>query len=198
MLRGAKRSVVDRWETRAAVRQARIFRRSHQAKIRVCWDLDNTIVNSGALIRVGKRLQDAIVEAQPVPNMLSFYRAVQKELPNAEHVILSARTRSMRADTIAWLRHQGLAPKESAVCFVPCVQAKRKVWDQLARDGRLVIVDDLSYNHESDQPSVYEDLVEYAEQLAWVYVGLRHISEIAADPRAVETVTSWLVESLAD
>ena len=59
----------------------------------------------------------------------------------------------MRRDTLVWLQRHGLTPQDGAVCFVPQAKAKVKVWRQLARDGQLVIVDDLSYNHESDSPT---------------------------------------------
>src|SRR5688572_30568704 len=58
------------WEAAAAVVQARRLLRSHPAAIRVCWDLDNTLVDSGSLLREGRTLQEAIIDARPVPNML--------------------------------------------------------------------------------------------------------------------------------
>lgn len=193
---GAKYFVVTRWETWAAVKQARRLRRAHPAKVCICWDLDNTLANSGSLIRVGKGLQEAIVEAHPVPNMLAFFEAMRTKLPDAEHCILSARMRSMRCDTLVWLRRYGLAPRDGAVCFVPYVEAKRKVWQQLAQNSRLVIVDDLSYGHESDRPSTYHDLVDFAHRTAWVYIGLDEITRIAESSKAVEEVASWAVETL--
>src|SRR5215208_3279627 len=183
---GAKSSAITTWATWSAVKQARKLCQTHPASIRICWDLDNTLANSGALIRIGKRLQDAIVEAEPVPNMVEFYEVMRTGLPNAEHVILSARMRAMRRETLAWLQRYGLAPREGAICFVPYAEAKPKVWQQLARDTRLVIVDDLSYGHEGSSPSTYHDLVEFAKRTACVYIGLEQITRIAADRDAVE------------
>jgi hypothetical protein len=194
---GAKSSAITKWASWVAVKQARRLRQTHPAPVRICWDLDNTLANSGVLIRIGMRLQDAIVEAEPVPNMLEFYKAMRTELPNAEHVILSARMRSMRRDTLAWLHRYGLAPREGAICFVPYAETKPKVWQQLARDTRLVIVDDLSYGHEGNSTSTYHDLVEFAKRTACVYIGLEQITRIAADPNAVEEVSSWAAEILA-
>jgi hypothetical protein len=146
---------------------------------------------------MGRRLQDAVVEARPVPNMLALYEMMRTKLPDAEHFILSARMRSMRHDTFVWLRRHGLAPRDGAVCFVPYAKAKPKVWRQLARDARLVIVDDLSYNHESQEPSVYHDLIDFAERTACVYIGLDEIAKVSANSQAVEEVASWAVETLA-
>jgi hypothetical protein len=143
-------------------------------------------------------LQDAVVEAKPVPNMLEFCEKVRTQVPDAEQVFLTARIRAMRLDTYAWLRTYGLAPSDEAVCFVPNAQAKPKIWGQLARDARLVIIDDLSYDHESDQPSIYHDLVEFARRTASVYIGFEQISQIAADARAVDAVAAALVQSLVD
>jgi hypothetical protein len=129
--------------------------------------------------------------------MLAFYEAMRTKLPEAQHFILSARTPSMRRDTFAWLRRYGLSAADGAVCFVPYAKAKPKVWKQLARDAQLVIVDDLSYNHEGDQPTTYEDLVELAKRTACVYIGLGEIAQIAASSRAVEAVASEAVNALA-
>jgi hypothetical protein len=195
--RAAFQAAVTEWDVRAAVRQARRLR-SRKAVIRICWDLDNTLVNSGELLRAGERLDDAIVEAEPVSNMLDLYKAMRAQLPNAEHFILSARMRGMRRDTMAWLSRHGLSPADAAVCFVPYVQAKPKVWEELARDGRLVIIDDLSYNHETEQVGIYHDLVEIAERLAFVYIGVNEITEVATNPTAVGAVVSRTVESVID
>src|SRR5438876_12015123 len=113
----AKHLALTRWETWTAIKQARRLCESYPATVRICWDLDNTLVNSGVLIRVGKHLQDAVVEAQPVSNMLAFYEAMRIKLPEAEPFILSARMRSMRRDTLVWLGRYGLAPRDGAVCF---------------------------------------------------------------------------------
>ena len=193
---GAVRLTRAKWEVWTAVNQARRVRRSHPATVRICWDLDNTLVDSGTLIHAGRSLPDAIVEAQPVPNMLEFFGAMQALLPEAAHFILSARARSMRRSTVAWLQRHGLTSTGAAVCFVPRADAKPRVWTQLARDARLVIVDDLTYDHESDRPSVYLELVECAERAACVYIGLDQISQIAADSRAVEAVAAQAVDSL--
>lgn len=164
--------------------------------MRISWDLDNTLANSGALIRVGQRLQEAVVDAKPVPNMLEFYRTIQRRLPDAEHFVLSARPRVMRHDTLVWLRRHAVGPTDGAVCFVPYAEAKLKVWQQLARDARLVIVDDLSYNHEHDRPTIYRDLVELAQQTACVYVGFYPIGAIAASSEAIEAIASQIVKAV--
>jgi hypothetical protein len=162
----------------------------------VCWDLDNTLVGSGVLLRAGSGLDDAIVEAEPVPNMLDLYRAIRERLPAAGHFVVTARTRSMRADTFAWLRRHGLELDPAAVCLIPYPEAKSKIWDELARGGRLLIVDDLSYDHESETPRVYSELVTAARRTATAYIGLEEISAIEADPLSVDPVASQAVEAL--
>ena len=111
--RAARRRARTWWEVRAALRQARRHS-SHPAPIRVCWDLDNTLVNSGALLRAGHSLRDAIVRADAVPNMLEFFAAVHSTLPDADHFILTARVRAMRRDTETWLLRHGLAQTDAA------------------------------------------------------------------------------------
>lgn len=183
--RAAGRRARTWWEVRSAIRQAR--RHSSQpAAIRICWDLDNTLVNSGALLRSGHSLRDAIVRAEPVPNMLEFFAALHSTLPDADHFILSARTRAMRRDTVNWLLRHGLAHSDTALCFVPYVEAKRRVWEQLAGTSRLVIVDDLSFDHERDEPSRNHALIEMAQRLAVLYIGADEIATIAGDSRAIE------------
>jgi hypothetical protein len=196
MMHGAWSSLVTRWETRAALRKARRFGRAHPAKIRVCWDLDNTLANSGALLRTGSKLQDAIVSAEPVVNMLAFYARIGELLPEATHFILSARTRSMRGDTLVWLGRHGLDAEDGAVCFVPSAEIKPRVWERLARGSQLVIVDDLSYGHEEIQPSIYRELVDFARQTARVYVGFDEIARIAADADAIDEVAAAAVAVL--
>lgn len=162
----------------------------------MCWDLDNTLVGSGLLIRAGSRLEDAIVEAEPVPNMLDLHAAIRQRFPAAGQFVVSARAGSMRGATLAWLRRHGLALDPAAVCLIPYPQAKSRIWAELARGGRLLIVDDLSYDHESETPSVYADLVATARRTATAYIGLEEISAITADPRSVEAVASRAADAL--
>jgi hypothetical protein len=187
---------LTKWEVGATVKQAQRIGPLQPEAILICWDLDNTLVNSGKLVRVGMPLHEAVIEAQPVPNMLEFYEALHEQIPRGEHVILSARPRSMRPDTLAWLDRHGVMHKDSAICFVPSAEAKPDVWRTFARAAPLVIVDDLSYNHESDQASVYHELVRVAERTASVYIGLDEISCIAADAGAVGGVVARTIESL--
>jgi hypothetical protein len=196
MLHGRWSALVSRLETWAALRKARRLGRSDPAKIRVCWDLDNTLANSGALLRTGTRLQDAIVAAEPVANMLAFYARIDELLPEATHFILSARRRSMRGDTLVWLGRHGLDTEEGAVCFVPRAEVKPRVWEKLARGSQLMIVDDLSYGHENAQPSIYGELVDFAKQTARVYVGFDEIARIAADAEAIDEVAAAAVAAL--
>jgi hypothetical protein len=58
-------------------------------------------------------------------------------------------------------------------------------------------VDDLSYDHEAERPSIYEDLVEVARQTATNYIGLDQIAEIAADPGAIELIAAQTAEAVA-
>jgi hypothetical protein len=192
-----KAFAVIRWEIWTAVRQARRLCRLHPADVRICWDLDNTLADSGSLLRLGKRLQDVAQEAEPVPNMLRFLDAITEALPLAEHIVLTARLAAMRPDTLAWLRRHALQPSHGAVFFVPYAEAKPRVWRQLARGSRLVIVDDLSRGHEGDRSIVDRGLVEAARAMASVYVGLDEITQIAGDPIAVEKIVASVVESLA-
>jgi hypothetical protein len=165
--------------------------------VRVCWDLDNTLVRSGELIRTGTMLGEAIVQAEPVPNMLDFYAALAKSLSGADHFFLSARIGSMRADTLAWLERYGFELGDHALCLVPQADLKPRIWRLLGRGAKLVIVDDLSYDHERERPSVYHDLVAAAERTADVYIGLEQITAIAAEPAAVEPLAMRVANSLA-
>jgi hypothetical protein len=160
----------------------------------ICWDLDNTLVDSGSLLRLGRRLQEAIVDGEPMSNMLRFYAALGAGIPDAGHVILSARMPGMRTDTLAWLSRHGLTPADGALWFVPHAAAKVRVWQTLAKSAPLVIVDDLTYDHEAETPSIYHDLVEAARRTAVVYIGADEIARIARDPDAVAEVVA---ESLA-
>jgi hypothetical protein len=196
-LNKAKGLVLAKWGVWIAVRQARRSCRSHPAAVRICWDLDNTLADSGSLVRIGKPLQDAVREAEPVPNMLVFFEAMRTAFPDAEHFVLTARLRSMRPDTLTWLRRHGVASRDSAVCFVPHAEAKPRVWRQLARGARLVIIDDLSFEHEAEQPRVYDELVAFAEQTACAYVGIDQISEIASNSKAAENAVGRLAQTLS-
>jgi hypothetical protein len=144
---------------------------------------------------MGRPLQEAVMEAQPVPNMVDFYRAVRARLPEARHFILSARTAAMRADTVAWLERYGIAT-EDTVCFVPTADAKERIWRQLARNADLVIIDDLSFNHERDEPTRNYDLIEVAQRVAVLYIGADEIANIAGNSRAIEETVSRIPDDL--
>lgn len=185
-----------RWRASVAVRHARRLQRARPGAVLVCWDLDNTLVDSGSLLRCGRRLPEAIVEGEPVPNMLAFYAALGDGLPGAGHVILSARTPAMRSDTLTWLSRHGLAPADGALWFVPHAAAKARVWQTLAKAAPLVIVDDLTYDHEAEVPSVYHDLVETARRTAAVYIGVDEIATIARDAGAIPGIVAEVVVGL--
>jgi len=178
------------------VRNARRLRRARPRVVLVCWDLDNTLVDSGSLLRLGQRLEDAIVDGKPVPNMLAFYAALGDGLPDAAHVILSARTPAMRTDTLTWLSNNGLAPADGVLWFVPNAAAKTRVWQTLAKAAPLVIVDDLTYDHEAETPRVYQDLVETARRTAAVYIGADEIARIAGDPEAISGIVAEAVAAV--
>lgn len=185
-----RREIASRRAVRAALRQVRVAARGQPVgHLRVCWDLDNTLVNSGVLIRMGRPLHEVVSEAQPVPNMLDFFREVHARVPEASHFILSARTAAMRPDTVAWLKRYGIAT-EDTVCFVPTAEAKERVWRQLARNADLVIVDDLSFNHERDEPTRNYGLIEVAQRFAVLHIGADEIASIAGDSQAIEEVVS--------
>ena len=169
---------------RSVVRRARRLR----AHTVVCWDLDNTLVDSGALIRAGTPVLGAWVEADPVPGMLEFASALADSLPEAVHVVLSVRTRSVRSATIEWLaRHRVTTVSADDVWFVATPAAKTDVWRVLAETSRLVVVDDLGYGHELPEPLVDHRLVAEARRIADAYVGLEEIERVRADPlRAVD------------
>ena len=180
-----------------ALRQARLFCHAHPAELRICWDLDNTLIDSGVLLRAGRSLDQAIVEAYPVPNMLEFYEAMRAHLPQARNFILSARAKSMRNETLRWFERHELKAAATSLCLVPHAAAKPKIWRQLASDAPLVIVDDLSFNHESDEPSLYHDLIQQAERTAVSYVGLEQIAKVATDRSAVAIVAAQAVSVLS-
>lgn len=186
-----------RHELRAARRQTKAFCRTHPAQVRVCWDLDNTLVDSGILLQAGKSLDEAIVEAYPVANMLAFYEAMRAQLPQAEHFILTARRRSMRGPTLDWFERHGLDARPTGVCLIPCAAAKPQIWRQLAADAPLVIVDDLSFNHERDTPNLHHDLIAHATRTAMSYVDLDDIAAIAADPTAVARITERILAAVS-
>lgn len=192
----AVHSARARWAADAAVRHARRLRRKRPDCVLVCWDLDNTLVDSGGLLRLGTRLEQAIVDGKPVPNMLAFYAAIGDGLPDADHVILSARTPAMRTDTLTWLANNGLTPAHGVVWFVPKAADKPRVWRTLAKAAPLVIVDDLTYDHEAETPRVYQDLVETARRTAAVYIGADEIAKIARDPDAISGIVAEAVAAV--
>lgn len=201
MVRSVRRRVRSRFietaQVREAVRQAKAASLEHCVRVRVCWDLDNTLVDSGALLRQGVALDQAIVDAPPVPNMLAFYDAVRAGIPGAHHFILTARSKTMRSATAGWFDRHALVTEESAVCLIPRPSAKPKVWRVLASGARLVIVDDLSFRHETGSPRLYDELIRQAQQTAISYVGKAEIDRIAANADAIENIVEETLRLLA-
>jgi hypothetical protein len=192
----AKAFSLEKWETFSTVRQARRLCQAKPAEVRICWDLDNTLADSGSLLKSGLPLREAIKLARPVPNMIAFVEALKAALPDAEHLILTARRNEMRMDTVEWLDRHGLRHSDAAVCLVPTPEAKRRVWKRLSMKSQLVIVDDLRYGHESRQPSSHIGLVDFARRTASVYVGSDEIARIIANPRAAGEIAAWTIKNL--
>ena len=162
----------------------------------MCWDLDNTLVDTGSLLRAGHSLEQAVGEALPVANMVEFYRTLRERLPYAGQIVLSARHSSMRTQTLEWLAQHGLTELHAPLFLVPHAHAKRKIWERLARDAKLVIVDDLCFNHEGEKLGRYHDLIGYARREALAYVGVEEIAQIASGGVAIETVTERTVAAI--
>jgi hypothetical protein len=191
----AKHRFVMSRQTRKAVGEAREFAKRRRGALRICWDLDNTLVDSGLLLRAGRTLDEAIVEARPVPNMASFFRLLEETLPEAEQFVLTARPPRMRGATQAWLR-QHIGDVDWDLCLVPGPRAKPRVWKHLAKGAQLVIIDDLSYGHEGEAPTVYSDLADSARAVATVYVGQPEIKRIAANEAAVAETAAAVAATL--
>jgi phage tail protein X len=196
VLRGARHRISALDGRRAAVAQARDFARTASGPIRACWDLDNTLVDSGRLLRAGVELDEAVRTATPLAGMLEFHRALRAALPSADHFMLSARPAAMRADTLDWLCKHGFDVAPGALGLVPIPDAKPAVWRRLARGARLLVVDDLMWNHESDVPQPYRRLVKRAGQIADCYVGADTIAEIARDPERAGPIASHVAAEL--
>lgn len=184
-------------ERGVATLQVRRLLRAGGGPVRVCWDLDNTLADSGSLLHAGRSLEEAVGIAEPMRNMPAFFAAVRDALPQADHLILSARRAAMRRVTRGWLERHGL-DGASAVCLVPSAAAKPRIWEPLAAAGPLVIVDDLCHAHETGTPLVYEDLVEVARASAAAFVGHEEIAQIVADEAAIGPVVARIVAALGD
>jgi hypothetical protein len=197
LARRSARNALNAYTVRRSLGQVKRLRGAAPAPVCVCWDLDNTIVDSGSLLRTGRWLEDAIVEADPVPGMLDFVAAVRDGLPEALHVVLSVRSAAMRPATLAWLGRHPVGVGAEAVVFVPRVTAKPRVWRRLGEGTRLVVVDDLSHGHHLQAPPVsYVELVAAAREIADVYVGLEQINAIAAEPSTAGAAAASIVAAL--
>lgn len=174
----------------AAVLGARRVR----APVVVCWDLDNTLVDSGTLVRAGRPVADAWIEAGPVPGMLELAEALRAALPAATHVVLSVRPRRYRPATMAWLERYATDLPARATWLVSSPDDKPPVWRALARHSQLVVIDDLAGGHEGLAPAPYERLVEEARQIAAVYVGLAVIEQVRTTgaPDLPREIVAWL------
>ena len=184
-------------ERGVATLQVRRLLRGGGGRVRVSWDLDNTLADSGSLLHAGRTLEEAVGIAEPMRNMPAFFTAVRDALPHADHLILSARRAAMRKATCGWLERHGLAGA-SAVCLVPSAAAKPAIWERLAAAGPLVIVDDLCHAHETGTPVVYDDLVEAARAFATAFVGHEEIAQIVADEAAIGPVVARISAALGD
>lgn len=167
-----------------------------RAPVVVCWDLDNTLVDSGPLIREGRPVSSAWVEAGPVPGMLAFASELRTRLPNAAHVVLSVRTGSVRSDTLAWLERERFDLAADDLWLVSSPHDKPAVWRALGRNARLVVVDDLTHGHESEQPLAYEALAAEARRTADVYVGAEEIARVRVDPDEAPRLAHEVAEHL--
>lgn len=167
-----------------------------RAPVIVCWDLDNTLVDSGPLIRTGRSVSQAWLEAGAVPGMLAFAAELRARLVGAAHVVLTVRTRKVRAATAAWLERERFELGADHLWLVGAPEDKAPVWRALRQNAPLVVVDDLTYAHEQAEPLVYEALMEEARQVATVYVGAIEIARVRAEPQQAELLAQDVVEQL--
>jgi hypothetical protein len=191
----ATRRVRHRPDRRAAVAQARAFAERHPVPVRVCWDLDNTLVDSGSLLRDGMPLHEAIVAARPLPGMLELHTALCSELPDAAHFALSVRGRAMLGDTHAWLQRHDLGFGRDDVSLVRSPYDKPPVWRELRRGAALVVVDDLSHGHEAEVRP-YRSLARRAAAIADAHVDLGAIAGIVAEPATARAVAGGIAARL--
>lgn len=167
-----------------------------RAPVVVCWDLDNTLVDSGALIRGGEPAAWAWINAEPVAGMLEFAASLRSALPEAAHVVLSVRPRGLRRETLAWLERNSFAVPGRAVWFVSSADDKPRVWRTLARGGRLVVVDDLTGGHEGPSPRPYDRLVAEAKEVADVYVGADGIGNVQRSPARASALAAEVAAAI--
>jgi hypothetical protein len=196
-LQRLKATVSTAVRVRPAARGIRAICAAHPSAIRVCWDLDNTLIDSGSLLRDGLSLTEAVVLASPMAKMLEFFEEMHQRLPGAEHVALSARHATLRPETLAWIDQNGPALAPERIFLVPNAEAKPALWRALAQTAPLVIVDDLTFGHHDSEVSQYAELVEAASKIATSYVGHSTIAAVESGERTPAAVAAQVIADLA-
>lgn len=191
-IRDATRHAFAARRARGAIRRATLV----DAPVVVCWDVDNTLVDSGTLIRDGRSVRRAWVDAVPVPGMLAFASALRAQLGDAAHVVLSVRPGCLRTETLAWLERERFELSAGDLWLVASPEDKPAVWRALARNAVLVVVDDLTYGHERVQPLAYTSLAVEARQTAAVYVGADEIARVRSNPDEAERLAREVTDRL--
>lgn len=146
-------------------------------------DLDNTLVDSGRLLRQGLPLRRAAYEGALITASADLVEELRSRDRELCVFILSARPLGMRAGTRAWLGEQLRASAALPLWLVPEAYDKIRFWREARRYFRnLIIVDDLCYGHESGTPASYLEIVAAAEHYATRYIGREEIENLKRNP----------------
>lgn len=126
----------------------------------IVFDIDNTLADTWPSLK------------SPVfSNQYKFYRKLSL-IDNARYLVeeshlkgyfiffISARSPRYWFSTKSWL-HEKFNIRSFSLRLVPIVKMKINYWEKISKYNKLIVVDDLSYNHENNNVKFYKSEIDY-------------------------------------
>lgn len=147
---------------------ARMDRR--RCDVLVVFDLDNTLADTAASFELRDASDFArLAGLEPKPDMVELLALAQQRWPV---LVVSARANRFYPQTLSWVMRHTAIGDPRRVIQVPSPEQKIAALAPLVRQFRkVVLIDDMTGQHETGTPTLYTDAIAAARRAGIVHIG---------------------------